>query len=856
MDVGAIKQVDIDQEMRAAYLDYAMSVIVSRALPDVRDGLKPVHRRILYAMYDMGLLPQKPYKKSARIVGEVLGKYHPHGDTAVYDAMVRMAQEFSLRYPLVDGQGNFGSIDGDSPAAMRYTEARLRALALELLSDIEKDTVDFGPNFDGTLQEPLVLPSLLPNLLVNGASGIAVGMTTNIPPHNLGEVCDALIYMIDRYKRIDQVTVDELMQFIHGPDFPTGGIVYRYGKAGQWTQGDGRATEDGQADLLASAYALGHGRFIMQAKVHVEEMSRSRHRIVITELPYQTNKGRLIERIAELVRDGRIEGISDLRDESDRQGMRLVIELTRTVEPEAVLQTLFQLTPMQQTFGMSMLALVDGEPRLLSLKQALRHYLEHRQEIVRRRSEYDLAKARERAHILEGLLKALANLDDVVSTIRRSRTTETARKNLVRRFHLTVAQAQAILDMPLKRLAALERKKLESEYKEKLALIAQLEDLLTHQRKILAAIKRELQALKAKYNDERRTQIVARDATQAMLTSRDLIADEDVWVTIAASGTIRRQPSVNLTKTALRQRGQGAAVALLTANTRDYLFLFTKDGHATRIGVHEIPDSEQGAHWADLCGLSRRDQVTAALTLAREIDREASAFLFLATQEGQVKRVALGEFIDAVGATPLVVMKVHRGDVLRWVIGTNGTSELMLVTTHGRSILFAEEEVRPMGLPAGGVGGIKLLKGDQVVACNVVPADPKAELLTVTTRGYAKRSLLSEYPRQGRYGSGVIAHRVSDRTGLLAGVTVVMPGAAPVLLTTAGGAVKAMDRLDVPQLGRSTQGKVVVRLARKDSIVALLAPTETFTGPTGEKNTLTGKAKNPGTRKRTKPARK
>ncbi|HHH41589.1 MAG TPA: DNA topoisomerase 4 subunit A, partial [Chloroflexi bacterium] len=454
MTIGTVHPVDIEQEMRVAYLDYAMSVIVARALPDARDGLKPVQRRILYAMHGLGLRPDTPYKKSARIVGEVLGKYHPHGDAAVYEAMARMAQDFSLRYPLVDGQGNFGSVDGDRPAAMRYTEARLAPIALEMLSDLDKDTVDFAPNFDDTLQEPTVLPAAIPNLLVNGASGIAVGMSTSIPPHNLGEVCDALIHILDHWEEQDEITTQELLKFIKGPDFPTGGVIYR-------------RAEEGGDDLIAQAYGQGRGKIVVQARAHIEEMSRSRSRIVITELPYQVNKSSLVERIARLVREGRLEGISDLRDESDRRGMRLVIELTRTAEPESVLSDLFRRTPLESTFSLILLALVDGEPRLLTLKKALLTYLDHRQVIVTRRTRYDLARARERAHILEGLLIALDNLDEVIATIRRSRTTDTARKNLRRKFKLSERQAQAILDMPLKRLAALERRKIQDEYKEK-----------------------------------------------------------------------------------------------------------------------------------------------------------------------------------------------------------------------------------------------------------------------------------------------------------------------------------------------------------------------------------------------------
>ena len=477
MEIGTVKPIDIEKEMKGSYLDYAMSVIVSRALPDARDGLKPVHRRILYAMHDMGLHHDRSYKKSARIVGEVLGKYHPHGDAAVYDAMARMAQDFSLRYMLVDGQGNFGSVDGDPPAAMRYTEARLTLTAKEMLNDIDKETVDFAENFDGTLQEPRVLPANIPNLLINGSSGIAVAMSTSIPPHNLGEVCDALIYMIDHAKKLNEVTVEELMRFIKGPDFPTGGIVYRYRPG----EGDGA-----EADALRSAYAVGRGRITVQAKTHIEEMTRNRHRIVVTELPYQTNKSNLVERIAMLVRDGRLEGITDLRDESDRQGMRLCIELTRTVAPREVLVELFRLTPMQSTFSIIMLALVDGEPRLLSLKRALQHYLDHRREIITRRSRYDLKQARARAHVLEGLLIALDNLDEVIATIRRSRRVDTARRNLRREFKLTNIQAQAILDMPLRRLVALERRRLEDEHKEKLKLIRRLESILRSPKRILA----------------------------------------------------------------------------------------------------------------------------------------------------------------------------------------------------------------------------------------------------------------------------------------------------------------------------------------------------------------------------------
>ena len=528
-NTGLVRPADIVHAMQGAYLDYAMSVIVARALPDVRDGLKPVHRRILYAMYhDLGLDHTKPHKKSARIVGEVLGKYHPHGDTAVYDAMVRMAQTFSLRYPLVDGQGNFGSVDGDNAAAMRYTEARLSEISQLVLEDLEKDTVDWHDNFDNSLREPDILPSALPNLLINGSSGIAVGMATNIPPHNLGEVVDALVYLIDHYDDIEAITVEQLLQFIKGPDFPTGGIIYRYR--------DEKGDEN--VDAIAQSYSVGRARLVMQAKAHFEEMSRGRSRIVITELPYQTNKVSLLERIASLVRDGKIEGITDLRDESDRTGMRVSIELTRNVEPKDILAELFKQTPLQQTFGLQMLALVDGEPRTLSLKRMLQLFVQHRQEIIRRRSEYDLARARERAHILEGLLRALDILDEVIETIRRSQNAETARKNLVNNFKFTEVQAQAILDMQLRRLAALERRKLQEEHKELLKQIAYLEDLLAHPAKILGVIKNDLLEIKEKYGDARRTQIV--DRTKGTLTTTDLLPDQEVWDAVSRASRLSR----------------------------------------------------------------------------------------------------------------------------------------------------------------------------------------------------------------------------------------------------------------------------------------------------------------------------
>ncbi|MCC6454666.1 MAG: DNA gyrase subunit A [Caldilineaceae bacterium] len=805
--IGLIRGSDIVHEMQGAYLDYAMSVIVARALPDVRDGLKPVHRRILYAMYhDLGLDHTKPHKKSARIVGEVLGKYHPHGDTAVYDAMVRMAQEFSLRYPLVDGQGNFGSVDGDNAAAMRYTEARLSEISQLVLADLDKDTVDWHDNFDNSLREPDILPSALPNLLINGSSGIAVGMATNVPPHNLGEVVDALAYLIDHYDEVESITVEQLMQFVKGPDFPTGGILYRYRDE----------KGDDNVDVIAQSYSVGRSRLVMQAKAHFEEMSRGRSRIVVTELPYQTNKVALIERIASLVRDGKLEGITDLRDESDRAGMRMVIELTRNVEPKVVLADLFKQTPLQQTFGLQMLALVDGEPRTLSLKRMLQLFVQHRQEIIRRRSEYDLKRARERAHILEGLLRALDILDQVIDTIRRSQNAETARNNLVSNFKFTEIQAQAILDMQLRRLAALERRKLQEEHRELLKQIAYLEDLLAHPAKILGVIKEDLLAIKEKYGDARRTQIV--DRTKGTLTTTDLLPDQEVWVTVSANGDLRRQDTARATATGLRQVGKGSEVALLTANTRDYLYLFARDGRCRRVSIHEIPQSGEDKHLAELTDFSRRDAITAALTLPRTGNTEG--YLFLATEQGMVKRVTLADFMAASAATDLSVMNVEERDRLVGVFTTAGEQEVMLVSNEGQSIRFAEEDVRSMGLAAGGVGGMRLKKGYGVIYA--APVDPEGELLTITAHGYAKRTPLSEYSSQGRNGGGIVTHKIISRTGAVTAALLIgsVPPEALIVVPRKGG-IKSVELEEIPSMGRGVQGKQIVEMGDTNPVVAL-----------------------------------
>lgn len=800
MEIGTVKQINIDEEMRESYLSYAMSVIVSRALPDARDGLKPVQRRILYAMHDMGLRPDTAFKKSARVVGEVLGKYHPHGDQSVYDAMVRMAQDFSMRYTLVDGQGNFGSLDGDAAAAMRYTEARLSQMGYDMLEDIGKDTVDFTTNFDDSLKEPSVLPATVPNLLVNGTTGIAVGMATSIPPHNLGEVLDALTYMLDNWKKLDDISVSDLMKFINGPDFPTGGLVFRY---------KGEANE---TDAIAAAYATGRGRVTVRAKAHVEQMERNKSRIVITELPYQANKTNLLGRIADLHRDGKIEGLTDLRDESDRNGMRIILETTRNVEPEQVLADLFRLTPMQSTFSISLLALVNGEPRVLTLKQALRVYLDHRLEIVRRRSEHDLERARHRAHILEGLLIALDNLDAVIDTIRRSRTVETARNNLRKNFKLSEVQAQAILDMQLRRLAALEQKKIQEEHKEQLQRIKYLERLLSKPELMREAIKEELLAVREKYADVRRTQIV--DTSQSkVITESDLLPDEQVWVLLSEKGTLARTTSPEMINIPLKPAEQPQA--LLEANTQDILYLFAADGRSVSLPVYQLPQAREmgkGTHWAELTGLSRRDHVVATVVRPSTLN---DGYLTLATLAGVVKRVRL-EDLPGITSEPFTVIGVADDDALGWARLTTGEDQIILATAAGQVIRFKEEEVRPMGLPAGGVMGIKLANdADGVVAMDL--AQPDAYLWSITDNGLAKATKLDEYPTQGRYGQGVINVRLpKDAAEVVAAV--VGPEKMQLLITTAIGSTKKLI-LGKTQLGsRAIKPRLVFTVGARNRI--------------------------------------
>ncbi len=808
-DIGTIKHVDIENEMKVAYLDYAMSVIVSRALPDARDGLKPVHRRILYAMHDMGIRYNTPYRKSARVVGDVLGKYHPHGDSAVYDAMVRMAQEFSMRYPLVDGQGNFGSIDGDSPAAMRYTEARLARISQEMLADIDKNTINWTDNFDGSLQEPEVLPARLPNLLLNGTSGIAVGMATNIPPHNLVEVCDALIYLIDRYEAADDVTVEDLMQFVKGPDFPTG------------------ATMMGQEGLL-NAYATGKGRVTMRAVARIEEMKAGRHRILVTELPYQVNKAALMERIADLVRDGKLKDISDLRDESDRNGLAIVVELKRGAQPKKVLNQLYKYTVLQSSFSINMLALLDGEPRLLPLKRALTAYVEHRRDVITRRTEYDLDKARQRAHILEGLRIALDSMDAIIRTIRESNDAESARNQLVARFNLSPAQAQAILEMQLRRLAALERQKIEDEYQEVKRTIAYLEDLLAHPGKILGVIKDDLIQLKEEYGDERRTRILV-DTTEDF-NEEDLVKDEQVLISITGRGYIKRvathtyraQGRGGRGVTGMTTREEDEVEFLFAASTLDTILYFTDRGKVYSEKAYQVPDASRtakGVSIANLINISPGEKITATVAVP---DFDQAEYLIMLTRKGRAKRTGLREF-DSVRPSGLIALTLEADDELCWVKLTGGRSEIVIVSYNGQAIRFDENDVRAMGRTAAGVSTMRMRSTDRLQGMDVV--EPGAELLIVTDKGYAKRTPLEEYPLQKRNGYGVRTLAMSKKTGGIIAARVIGNGGDLTLISRDGMMLRTAIK-EISRQGRSTQGVRVMALKGDDVVasVAVLVP--------------------------------
>jgi len=743
MDLGSLKKVNINTEMQQSYLDYAMSVIVSRALPDARDGLKPVQRRILYAMYDMGLRAESSHKKSARIVGEVLGKYHPHGDMAVYDAMARMAQDFSERYMLVDGQGNFGSMDGDPPAAMRYTEARLTNPALDILQQLDMDTVDYVDNFDGTLKEPMVLPSAIPNLLINGASGIAVGMATNIPPHNLNEITDALILVLENWDKIEDISVEDLMRFVKGPDFPTGGLII----------------QDETSEPLAQIYGSGNGRIQIRAKVRMEEMARGRMRIIVTELPFMTNKSSLIERIAELTRDGVLEGIVDLRDESDRQGMRIVIELSKTADPENILTILYKRTPMHSTFGVNILALVDGSPLKLSLKQALRVYAEHRQTVIRRRSEYELRKNQERLHILEALRIALQNLDEIIDIIRRSQRVETARENLMRRYKLDEVQANAILDMPLRRLAALERKKIELEYQEVAAKIAELKALLKSPKRMRQVVIDELKEVKSKYGDARRTQIIqlgAGEKASQFLTQTDVMPMEVFWVALTDDGRISR----TVDDKPYRMGGSKAPWSLIRTNSHHTIFLVTTEGKAAAIHALSIPvqnSPDEGVKVHTISPLVATDTLIDVFAVPMDNSELPERYIFSVSRLGMVKRSLVSD-LPGPSASSLTIAKVNEGDELYTVFITNGKEDILLSTAQGMSIRFSEEEVRAMGLVAAGVNGLKLKEDDFVIGAGALHA--RDNIIVISRTGKAKRMEAKDFPVQGRYGQGVITWKL------------------------------------------------------------------------------------------------
>ncbi len=803
MELGLVRKIDIDHEMQQSYLDYAMSVIVARALPDARDGMKPVQRRILYAMYDMGIRADTPYKKSARIVGEVLGKYHPHGDSSVYEAMARLAQDFSMRTMLVDGQGNFGSVDGDPPAAMRYTEARLAAPAVDILADITKDTVDFVGNFDDTLQEPSVLPAAIPNLLVNGATGIAVGMATSIPPHNLGEIVDACVYMLERWEKLDDIDVEQLMGFVQGPDFPTGGIIIE-------EKGD---------EGIESAYGSGRGRITVQAKAHIEEMERSKNRIIVTELPYMVNKSSLIERIAELARDGHLEGLSDLRDESDRQGMRIVLEMTKNAEPESVLRELYKRTPMQTTFSINLLALVDGEPRTLTLKQALRVYLDHRVTVIRRRAEFDLKKAEARQHILEGYLVALKNLDEIIHLIRNAPDVETARTKLMKRYKLTELQANAILDMQLRRLAALERRKIETEYKEISALINDLKKLLKSPKLMRGVVAEELQQVKSAYADRRRTQIVNLKKGKAarMLTTTDLMPEQSVWVGVTADGMIARTHDDKQPK----HSGHDAPRWLVKASTSDTLYLVAESGKTAAVALHVVPEAEKlsdGALYYKVSPLEEGDALASMFVLpARKSDLPGETCVLTVTRFGMVKKSLVTE-LSGPSAQTFTLVRVNEGDRLGWVGLTDGRKEILLVTSGRMAIRFSEEDVRPMGLVAAGVNGIKLDEKDEVVGAEVLPAD--GEIFILASDGKAKRVGEKDFPPQGRYGKGVRVWDLPDKVSLIGAVSGKPNHLATIVL--ARGAPKS-TRLDAAGVRRraSAKGEQIVEMKKDESILAV-----------------------------------
>jgi len=821
-EVGVIKPINIEEEMKSSYLDYAMSVIISRALPDVRDGLKPVQRRILYAMQELGVRHNSAFRKSARIVGDVMGKYHPHGDAPVYEAMVRLAQDFSMRYTLVDGQGNFGSVDNDPPAAMRYTEARLSAISEEMLVDIDKETVEFTPNFDNSLQEPTVLPAKLPNLLVNGSAGIAVGMATSIPPHNLREVCDAIVHVIEN----PETTVDELMQYVRGPDFPTGAIIMG-------------------VEGIRQAYATGQGKVVVRARVEEVEGRGGRTQIVVSELPYQVDKAALVKRIAELARERKIEGIAEIRDESDREGMRIAIDLKKDGQAGVVLNNLFKHTPMQSAFFINMVALVHGAPRVINLKEALTNYIEFRQEVITRRSKFDLNKAKERAHILEGFRIALDNIDEVIETIRRSETVESARANLMKKFSLSQIQAQAILDMQLRRLAKLERNKIAEEYAEIIKTIAYLEDLLANPRKILSLISQEVTELKKKYGDDRRTEISQQEAVEQ--TIEQLIPHQRVVVTMSNQDYIKRYPQ---SSQRLQRRGGKGVIGMIgretdvvrhivAADTHDNLLLFTDRGRVYRLKVYQVPDqsrASKGTAMVNLLGIDLKEHVTAMIAVT---EFTPGMYLFMATSGGTVKRTPLEGFAS-VRSNGLIAIKLKKGELVAAALARN-EDEVVMVTREGKGIRFQVGNVRPLSRTATGVRGIRLALGDRVVGMDIVrmDAEKQAEMqdtyvLTVTDNGFGKLTQTKTYRIIRRGGQGVIAHKLTGKTGKIAAAHQV-PRECQLTIASVGGMVLRTSVEELRATGRATQGVYVMRLDPGDRVAAISCQ-QTDGAPEAEKD--------------------
>ncbi len=799
MENNQILEVDITKEMKKSYIDYAMSVIVGRALPDVRDGLKPVHRRILYAMNELNLDPSKPHRKSARIVGDVLGKYHPHGDTAVYDAMVRLAQEFSSRYMMVDGHGNFGSIDGDSAAAMRYTEARLAKLSKEMLRDIEKETVDFAPNFDEELLEPVVLPSRFPNLLANGSSGIAVGMATSIPPHNLGEIIDATVHLIDN----PEADVNELVKIVKGPDFPTGAIIL--GK-----------------DAIKNAYRTGRGKLRVRARIETVQMKRGKEALIVSEIPYMVNKSKLIEGIADLVRNKKIEGISDLRDESNREGIRVVIELKKDANAGIVLNKLYKHSQLQTTFSIIMIALVDGEPKTLNLKEIIYHYIKHQKDVLTRRTEYNLRKAEDKAHILEGLRIALDNIDRIVELIKKSPNAEEARKQLKNEFSLTDVQAQAILDMRLQKLTGLEREKIESEYMELIKKINRYKEILSNEMLLMSIVKDEITEIRDKFSDERRTEIRARAED---VNDEDLIADEEVVITLTRYGYVKRVPCDTYTsqkrggrgKTGLSTREEDFVKNIFTTTTHNYIMFFTNKGKVYRIKAYEIPEAKRqakGTAIVNLLQLDNEEKVTAIIPLR---DFEETSYLVLATKDGIIKKTELSQY-DSSRKTGLIAINLKDGDELIEVMKTDGKQDIMLVTKNGLSIRFKEEEVRSVGRNTKGVKGIKLKKDDCVVSLEI--ADDSKKLLVVSENGFGKRTRMALYRVQTRGGQGVKTYNSTKETGRIVGA-IVVEEEDELFIINSSSVVIRLEVGDISTMGRSTKGVKLMRIKESDSVISI-----------------------------------